>query len=155
MRHVDVRAPHFTHRVAEAQRLVDDRARTPDLRDADRELLSSTMKALRSAVTERRAAEQLLHGEPHPGNVLSTKDGLLFADLESCCRGPIEFDVAHIPQAASTQYPGVDQSLLCDCRTLSLAMVAAWRWDRADQLPNGRQMGTELLDQLRAALARP
>jgi hypothetical protein len=33
---------------------------------------------------------------------------------------------------------------------LALAMVASWRWDRDDQLPNGRRMGTELLGQIRA-----
>ena len=27
--------------------------------------------------------QQLLHGEPHPGNVLGTKSGLLFIDLET------------------------------------------------------------------------
>jgi hypothetical protein len=35
-----------------------------------------------------------------------------------------------------------------------LAMVAAWRWDRHDQFPNGRRMGVELLSGLRAALGR-
>jgi hypothetical protein len=37
---------------------------------------------------------------------------------------------------------------------LALAMVATWRWDRDDQLPNGRRMGTELFRQIRAALER-
>ena len=39
MREIDLPAPHFTDRVAEAQRLVGDRAHTPELGDADRELL--------------------------------------------------------------------------------------------------------------------
>jgi Ser/Thr protein kinase RdoA (MazF antagonist) len=152
MRHVDVIAPHFTDRVAEAQSLVGSRARTPDLRDADRELLSTTLRELTRAIGQRDAAEQLLHGEPHPGNVLGTKDGLLFADLETCCRGPVEFDVAHVPEEVSTHYRDADQDLLRECRILMLAMVASWRWDRADQLPNGRRMGTELLSRIRAAL---
>jgi hypothetical protein len=33
-----------------------------------------------------------------------------------------------------------------------LAMIATWRWERDDQLPNGRQLGTEWLNQLRTAL---
>ena len=152
MRHVDVIAPHFTDRVAEAQSLVGSRARTPDLRDADRELLSTTLRELTRAIGQRDAAEQLLHGEPHPGNVLGTKDGLLFADLETCCRGPVEFDLAHVPEEVSTHYRGADQDLLRECRILMLAMVATWRWDRDDQLPNGHRMGTELLSQIRAAL---
>jgi hypothetical protein len=54
----------------------------------------------------------------------------------------------------SEHYPGADQELLRECRILMLAMVASWRWDRDDQFPNGRQMGTELLGQIRAALDR-
>lgn len=152
MRHVDFIAPHFTDRVAEAQWLVASRARTPDLRDADRELLSTTLRKLTWAIGQRDAAEQLLHGEPHPGNLLRTKYGLLFADLETCCRGPVEFDVAHVPEEVSRHYPDADQELLRECRILVLAMVATWRWDRDDQLPDGRRMGTDLLSQIRAAL---
>jgi len=152
IRQVDVIAPHFTDRVAEAQWLVGSRARTPDLSDADRELLSTTLQKLTGAIGQRDAAEQLLHGEPHPGNLLKTKDGLLFADLETCCRGPVEFDVAHVPEEVSRHYPGADQELLRECRILMLAMVASWRWDRDDQLPNGRRMGADLVSQIRAAL---
>jgi aminoglycoside phosphotransferase (APT) family kinase protein len=152
MRTVGIPAPHFTDRVAEAQRLVASRERTPELADADRELLSGTLRTLRQAVGERRAAEQLLHGEPHPGNVLTTKDGLVFIDLETCCRGPAEFDLAHAPDEVGDHYPGIDQDLLRECRILALAMVTTWRWDRDDQLPDGRRLGTEWLGQLRAAL---
>jgi aminoglycoside phosphotransferase (APT) family kinase protein len=154
MRKLDVTTPHFTDRVAEAQRLVARRDRTPALGDADRELLSTTLRSLRRAIGDRGAAEQLLHGEPHPGNVLSTKDGLRFIDLETCCRGPIEFDLAHVPEEVSERYPDVDHELLRECRILMLAMIATWRWDRDDQLPNGRQLGTEWLSQIRAALDR-
>jgi thiamine kinase-like enzyme len=140
--------------VAEAQRLVASRDRTPALADADRELLSNTLGSLRRAIVDRGAAEQLLHGEPHPGNLLKTKQGLLFADLETCCRGPVEFDIAHVPEVVSEHYPGADQELLRECRILVLVMVAAWRWDRDDQFPNGRQAAVELLSEIRAALER-
>ena len=146
---LDVTTPHFTDRVAEAQQLVASRDHTPALADADRELLSTTLRSRRRAIGDRGAAEQLLHGEPHPGNVLSTEDGLRFIDLESCCRGPVEFDLAHVPEAVSERYPDVDQELLRECRGLVLAMVAAWRWDRADQLPNGPRAGRDLLSALR------
>jgi thiamine kinase-like enzyme len=154
LRKLDVPAPHFTDRVEQAQRLVANRDRTPALADADRELLGDTLRDLRRAIGDRNAAEQLLHGEPHPGNVLSTESGLLFIDLETCCRGPVEFDLAHAPEEVSEHYPDVDQDLLRDCRTLGLAMVTTWRWDRDDQLPNGRQLGTEWLSQIRAAVGR-
>ena len=154
MRQVDIATPHFTDRVAEAQWLVESRDHTPDLSDADRELLSNTLRSLRQGIADRGAPEQLLHGEPHPGNVLTTKEGLLWADLETCCRGPVEFDIAHVPDAVSEHYPDADQELLRECRILMLAMVAAWRWDRDDQFPNGRRAAIELLSEMRTALQR-
>jgi len=154
MRKLDVPTPLFTDRVEQAQQLVAARDRTPALADADRELLGDTLRSLRRAIGERGGAEQLLHGEPHPGNLLTTKNGLLFIDLETCCRGPVEFDLAHAPEEVSEHYPGVNQGLLRECRILVLAMITTWRWDRGDQLPNGRQLGTEWLSQIRAALDR-
>ena len=154
LRKLDVPAPHFTDRVEEAQQLVASRDLTPALADADRELLGGTLRNLRRVIVGRGAAEQLLHGEPHPGNLLATKNGLLFIDLETCCRGPVEFDLAHAPEEVSERYPGVNQDLLRECRILVLAMITTWRWDRDDQLPNGRQLGTEWLSQIRAALSR-
>jgi len=152
MRKLDVTTPHFTDRVAEAQQLVASHDLTPALADADRELLRNTLERGVRSIGDRGAPEQLLHGEPHPGNVLDTQDGLLFIDLETCCRGPVEFDLAHVPADVSKCYPDADQELLGECRILMLAMVAAWRWDRKDEFPNGHRMGTELLSQLRAAL---
>jgi aminoglycoside phosphotransferase (APT) family kinase protein len=154
MRKLDVPAPHFTDRVERAQQLVASRDRTPALAGADRELLGNTLRSLRRVIGERGGAGQLLHGEPHPGNVLTTKNGLLFIDLETCCRGPVEFDLAHAPEQVSEYYPGVNQDVLRECRILVLAMITTWRWDRGDQLPNGRQLGTEWLSQIRAALDR-
>jgi len=149
MRKLDVTTPHFTDRVAEAQHLVASRDLTPALADADRELLGNTLRRLRRTIADRGAAEQLLHGEPHPGNVLSTKSGLLFIDLETCCRGPVEFDLAHVPEEVIEHYPDADQELLRDCRNLVLAMVAAWRWDSDDQFPNGQRAARELVSILR------
>jgi aminoglycoside phosphotransferase (APT) family kinase protein len=149
MRKLDITTPHFTDRIAEAQQLVASRDQTPALADADRALLSSTLSNLRRRVADRGAAEQLLHGEPHPGNVLSTNNGPVFIDLETCCRGPVEFDLAHVPEAVIEHYPDADQNLLGECRGLVVAMVAAWRWDAGDQFPNGQQAARDLLGILR------
>jgi hypothetical protein len=154
MREIDVPTPHFTDRVEQAQQLVASRDDTPALADADRELLGTALRDLRRAIGERGGAEQLLHGEPHPGNLLATKNGLLFIDLETCCRGPVEFDLAHAPEDVSEHYPGVDQGLLRECRILVLAMITTWRWDRGDQFPNGRRLGIEWLSEIRVALDR-
>ncbi len=149
MREVDVASPRFTDRVTEAAEVVADPDRSPELASADRGFLGGRLASLRRAIDGRGAVEQLLHGEPHPGNVLSTENGPLFIDLETCCRGPVEFDLAHVPEAVCVHYPGVDQGLLDECRQLVIAMVAAWRWEVGDQFPNGRRFGEELLRLLR------
>jgi aminoglycoside phosphotransferase (APT) family kinase protein len=152
MRTLDLPAPHFTDRVDEADQLLANVDQTPALADADRELLRDTFRTLRAAISDRDGAEQLLHGEPHPGNVLATEKGLLFVDLETCCRGPVEFDLAHAPEDVAEHYPNVDQHVLRQCRNLVLAMITTWRWDRTDQFPNGHQLAAQWMGELRTAL---
>jgi aminoglycoside phosphotransferase (APT) family kinase protein len=147
MRTIDVPAPHFTDRVADVPGHV---ASTRALDDADRQLLSSRLRDLRQAVQDRGAPEQLLHGEPHPGNVLGARTGPVFIDLETCCRGPVEFDLAHVPVAVSQHYPEADPALLEDCRGLVLAVVAKHRCDPGDQFPDGPRALRDLLAALRA-----
>ncbi|MEO8457631.1 MAG: aminoglycoside phosphotransferase family protein [Chloroflexota bacterium] len=166
LRQIEVSAPHFTDRIAEAQQLVADQEETPELADADRELLGNTLSRLRTAIIERGADEQLLHGEPHLGNLLRTRDGLLFIDFQTCCRGPVEFDIAHslLPsedgrmlfgaEELCAHYPGASQEMVEQCRILIWAMITTWRWQRDDELPNGRYWRIEGLKQLRAALDR-
>lgn len=149
MRKLELPCPSFTDRIAEAEELVANPGRSPELADTDRAFLLSTLVSLRRAISDCCAVDQLLHGEPHRGNLLSTKTGPLFVDLETCCRGPVEFDLAHVPETVSAQYPRVDQGLLDDCRQLVLAMVAAWRWELGDEFPNGRRFGEEFLRSLR------
>ena len=149
LRNLEVITPHFMDRVAEAHRLIVLAEATPALADADRELLDNTLRSVTLAVARRSATEQVLHGEPHAGNVLNTTYGPLLVDLETVCRGPLEFDLAHVPHAVSDRYPGVDQELLGELRGLVLAMVAAWRFDKTDRQPNGGRAGRQLIDALR------
>ncbi len=155
MQRCDLLTPHFTDRVDEAERIVGRVERTGVLSDADRNLLTTTFTTVRREISERRVPEQLLHGEPHPGNVLNTAFGPLFIDLETCCRGPIEFDLAHVSDEVAERYPDVDHALLGQCRALVLAMVAAWRLDPDDRLPGGSQAARELLAALRAGPPYP
>ncbi len=131
---VDLDAPHFTDRVAEALHQVNDRERSPDLSDPDREFLSTTLSAQSAAINRETSGDQLLHGEPHPGNLLNTRRGPLFVDLATTCRGPIEFDLAHAPEDVASHYPGADHDLVHRCRALNWALFSAWRWREADQM---------------------
>jgi hypothetical protein len=150
MRMVDLATPHFTDRVSSAQQVVSSRALSPTLGNADRELLDDTLSRMRRAIG-KRGGDQLLHGEPHPGNLVNTEAGVVFVDLETCCRGPVEFDLAHAPDEVSEHYPGLDQDLLQMCRVLVLAINTTWRFERGDQLPDGGRLASEWLGRIRAA----
>src|SRR4029077_9697890 len=136
LRQTDLAAPPVIERVAGAQREIDDRERTPELPGPDRELLRTTLSRLSDSIRRSGAGEQLLHVATHAGNLLRTRSGPLFVDLETCCRGPIEFDVAHAPEGGEERSPGAGPGVLSECRTLMWALVTTWRWCHDDQLPD-------------------
>lgn len=146
---IDIAAPHVMERVAAVQRDVANRAVTPDLADADRALLADRLRDLSRSLVDRRAPEQLLHGEPHPWNILDAEHGLLFIDFENTAYGPLEYDLGWVPAEVSARYPGADQDLVVDCRGLVLAIVAMHRWRNDDHHPSGRESGVAFLDALR------
>lgn len=149
LRQVDVSAPHFTDHLAEIRRWLADHDVTPELTDEDRELLADRITDPGPLFLEGGAAEQLLHGEPHPWNVLVTKDGPLFIDFENCARVPVEYDLAWVPKEVSDRYRDADQDLIAECRGVVLALIAAHRWRQGDQHPSGRQGGVAFLDAVR------
>ena len=120
--------------------------------DDERELLTNALRSVRGAVVDRCTPEQLLHGEPHAGNVLKTANGMRFIDLETCCYGPVEFDIAHTPIEVGRRYRSADRLQLRDCRILMLAMIAAWRSDRDDDYSNGRKQRGLLINEIRKAV---
>jgi Ser/Thr protein kinase RdoA (MazF antagonist) len=42
---------------------------------------------------------QPLHGDAHAGNLIATRDGLVWIDFEEACRGPVEWDLATMMDA--------------------------------------------------------
>jgi hypothetical protein len=154
LRQVDLEAPHVTDRIAGALREVSDREQTPELLDPDREVLSNALSGLRAAVSNGTSIEQLVHGEPHSGNLLNARIGPLFVDLAECCRGPIEFDLAHAPEEVAQHYAGADQELTRQCRILMWALFTTWRWRRDDQFPSRSHWRVQGLNKVRAGLDR-
>lgn len=148
---------HVTDRVAEAQGLLDDPANPSPIPPQDRDFVRMTLRDIARAVSTCGAPEQVVHGEPHPGNAIRTDGGLVFVDLETCCRGPVEFDVAHAtivdgapPTEVARLYPGADVDLVHDCWRLSLALAIAWRFEPGDDLPDGVARARGWVRQLRS-----
>jgi Ser/Thr protein kinase RdoA (MazF antagonist) len=94
--------------------------------------------------------EHRLHGEPHDGNRLVTAEGLRWIDFESCCRGPLEWDLAFLATEADGRFPHTDVKLLRLLQQLNSARVATWCWALA-RLPDMRRHGEMHLALLRTA----
>jgi hypothetical protein len=146
---IDLSVAHVTDRVDEVRAWLADDEVTPDLTREDRALLVERLEIPGDLVARRHVSEQVLHGEPHAGNVLATGDEVVFIDFENCARGPVEYDLAWVPSAVASRYRDADLELLGECRRLVLAIVAAHRWRRDDDHPSGRPSGVAFLDVLR------
>jgi hypothetical protein len=68
---------------------------------------------------------QPLHGDVHLGNVIATRDGLVWIDFEDVCRGPVEWDLASMLDAgAATVHHRPDPEVLASCTRLRALQVA-------------------------------
>ena len=93
---------------------------------------------------------QRLHGEPHYGNRVMTAQGVRWIDFESCCVGPLEWDLAFQSAEVIATFSDVDRDLLRRLRRLNSARVATWCWGTA-RFPEMRRHGEYHLQALRAA----
>ncbi|MBD0329501.1 MAG: phosphotransferase [Thermoleophilia bacterium] len=140
--------PSFRLALARARAaLADDRVSDTLTRD-EIALLHQTFERGGGALDARATNERPLHGEPHRANLLVTPAGLRWIDLEDACRGPLEWDLAFLPDEAAGMFAGADPELLTLLRTLNSARVATWcalrpeydelRWHREHHLERVR-----------------
>jgi Ser/Thr protein kinase RdoA (MazF antagonist) len=118
--------PSFRSALTRARTALDDDAlmapMPPDDRAFLREVYDDGLRALADTATH----EHRLHGEPHDGNCLVTAAGLRWIDFESCCKGPLEWDLAFLSRELDTQLGDIDHDLLALLRRLNSARVATW-----------------------------
>ena len=99
-----------------------------------------------------------LHGDPHPGNLLHTAQGLCWVDLEDSCRGPRGWDLACLRtttrldgRAAVDALPEpMSEQELAPFVWLRRLHVAAWWSVHATRVPADRP---EAVQRLTAAVA--
>jgi Ser/Thr protein kinase RdoA (MazF antagonist) len=103
--------PPLGEKLTRAAALFADPEKTPKLTASDRRLLADVYERLQLARSNLEGTSPL-HGEPHEGNVLWTSDGPLFIDFEAACRGPVQWDVAYLPEEARRAFPECDHLLL-------------------------------------------
>ena len=97
----------------------------------NRELLIRVLDYLWTRVQAASPADThvVIHGSPHPYNVLLVDGDPRFIDFETTCIGPVEWDLAHTAPDTANDYAGaVDIPLLQTCRNLVRVKTAAWCW---------------------------
>ena len=111
--------------------LLHDAGRLSALPEDDRRLLIRVFDQLwhRLQVTSPAESHVVIHGSPHPYNVLLVDGEPRFIDFETTCLGPVEWDLAHTSPDTVCNYIGtVDAQLLESCRDLVRVKTAAWCW---------------------------
>ena len=87
VRDADLDLPRF-------DRLDEVEGLASQLEHPDRQLMLEAIAFARERLAALDLAEQPIHGDAHIRNAFVTEDGVLWADLENVCRGPVEYDLA-------------------------------------------------------------
>lgn len=144
-----VSLPSFKVMLARAREVLDDDARMAALREEDRDFLRGAYDRGLLALEGVDLDGRRLHGEPHNGNRIQTSRGPRWIDFESCCFGPLEWDLAFQPPDVVRLFPEADPGLLALLRTLNSVRVATWCWGSAHH-PEMRRHGAQHLALLRS-----
>jgi hypothetical protein len=136
---LDDALPPFTDGLAACANRLADRAAMVALGERDRGFLEDRVEALRAELGTPDAGWRPLHGDTHLGNVLMTPRGPAWCDLETACRGPLEWDLVQLPPAARRVFGPVDEGLLERLSELRSVTVAVWCWADADRSPEVRE----------------
>ena len=110
---------------------------------ADPGLLTAVSDLVDALCPRLTGPEQPLHGDAHPGNLLATADGWVWADLEDTCRGPRAWDLACLRatsrldgRAALAAVPDPpDDDELAPFLQLRALHAAAWWFPYAARVP--------------------
>lgn len=144
--------PDVRSHVQLARRALDDGRAMAALPTPDRDTLRNAIDILTERLGAFDFGGRVLHGEPHLGNLLASRDGPKWIDLEDVCMGPLEWDVAFLPERVHRMFE-IDPALMGIVRTLNSACVGTWCWVRAD-LPGMLPHARHHLERVKAALPR-
>ncbi len=123
------------------------------LSDRDRAALTAAHARLTADLAAIAPADQVLHGDVGPGNLMRTPGRWIWHDFEDVCLGPVGWDVAAATASPRlsrdrvlTAYGDpVDADLLDVCEQLRRLHLTIWYALYAGRLPQHRQRAAELL----------
>jgi Ser/Thr protein kinase RdoA (MazF antagonist) len=129
--------PDLWGKLGRCRALLENEACLPALHPADRTFLLKAFDRIWPVVTSMPAGVPI-PGDAHLGNVLITRDGACWSDLEDVCIGPLEWDISCLPDSSLSTFEPIDCDLLATLRDLRSLCVSVWCWDRFD-LPEKRE----------------
>lgn len=147
---VDVELPSFIAAVETCETILSDTAAAPNLAPNDRRFLAEQYARLRDELDRRELDCRPLHGDTHLANVLITRSGPLWMDLEAVCSGPLEWDVVTLPRSAWSEFPGLDPELMALLGQLRSLCVAIWCWADFHRSAETAEAATYHLGRLKA-----
>jgi molybdopterin-guanine dinucleotide biosynthesis protein A len=142
--------PSLWERLERSQEIADDATACSALREDDRRFLAYRLRDLRARFRQLRLPERPLHGGAHESNVLRTPAGPRWIDFDTVCRGPLEWDLAHLPDEAVRAFPEADAAALELGRQLVSAEVAVSCWHTYGRAPEVDDAAHFHLERLRA-----
>ena len=149
---VETDLPPLSSRFDDALALLADVDATAALDSRGRPLLRAALEAVASA-TE---GDAVLHTEPHDRNRLRRDGQIVYIDFEAASTGPIEWDLAYLPDAVTNEiWPGHDPVLRAKLRIAVSACVSIACWRHVTARPHDNEMRRHAeyhLDAVRRAL---
>jgi hypothetical protein len=131
--------PPVVDTLGETAALAEDDHSLSALEAGGRALLGRALR--RVALEVAGVPTVVVHGEPHDGNVIAGRDGVLLIDFEAAKRAPVEWDLAFRPDSEVRQlWPDADADLLEVCRLGVSAGVATYCWRHVSARPSDRDM---------------
>ena len=149
LRSYSERLPSFEVALDACRRLLQEETGLPALATPDKLFLLTEHDRLRRLLATAAIAPVAIHGDPHLGNVLMTSSGPRWTDWESACIGPLEWDLACLPETVLATVPAVNAELLAVLRDLRSVCVAVWCWAEPDRAPEKREAAEYHLRRLR------
>lgn len=138
--HTGVSLPRLADRFDEVRRLLDDERVTGALDGDGRVCLRAALDRVSAAAAEC-PAESALHTEPHDGNRLTVGGVVVYVDLEAVCIGPVEWDLAYLPDAvAEGVWPDHDRRLRRRLHVGVSACVSTYCWRHVTSRPGDSEM---------------
>lgn len=150
---IDVELPNFRVSLERTRIALFDDIQMAALPIEDRLFLREAFGELMGSLDGLTFSEHAIHGEPHSGNCLATREGPRWIDFEDACRGPVEWDLAFLTEEARATFDNIDRPLLELLMTLNSARVATWCWVQA-RFPAMRSHGQQHLSLVRAQWPR-